>query len=272
MKPDLQRRIQRYGWDKAAPYYDNSWQTQLWAAQKKLLSKAELGAGDSVLDVSCGSGLVTHPIAKKIAPGGTVIGIDLSEGMIEKARRRAENKEIENTTFKRMDAEQLDFQDDTFDKVICSLGLMYFPNPHKALAEMYRVAAPKADVLALVWGERKGCGWASIFPIVDRRVKSEVCPLFFQLGTGKALQAAFESAGFKEVSTERFSYDLHFEDDEDACKAAFWGGAVALAYQKFDETTRIEAHREYLDSIQPFKNGNGYYIPGEFVIVSAKKN
>lgn len=235
------------------------------------MSKIELKPGDSVLDASCGTGLVTHPIAKTIAPKGQVTGVDLSEKMIEKARFRTKEVGLTNITLQHMDAEDLDFGDNTFDAVICSLGLMYYPNPEKALKEMFRVARPGAEVSALVWGARKECGWASIFPIVDRRVETDVCPLFFQLGTGDALQKAFKDVGFGKIEASRFSSDLYFNDDKDACLAAFWGGAVALANQKFDKKTRQEANREYLEFIQSYKSGEGYTIPGEFVIVSGYK-
>jgi len=272
MKPDLQRRVQRYGWDNAAPYYDTGWQKQLWPAQERLLSKIEIKPGDQVLDISCGSGLVTLPIAKSVTPRGKVTGIDLSEGMIEKARTRTDETDLSNVTYQQMDAENLEFEDNRFDAVICSLGLMYFPYPEKALEEMYRVAKPGAEISTLVWGARKECGWASIFSIVDKRVKSDVCPLFFKLGTGNALQKTFKSTGFKSVSLDRFSLSLNFKDDEQACIAAFWGGAVALAYQKFDKTTRTNANKEYLDSIQKFKTEDGYSIPGEFVIAKGMKS
>lgn len=272
MKPDLQHRIQRYGWDKAAPYYDKGWQEQLWPAQKRLLKQANIKLGDKVLDVSCGSGLVTLPIAERVSPGGSVAAIDLSEGMIEKASKRAERKGINNIIFRRMNAEVLDFEDETFDAVICSLGLMYFPNPKKALKEIHRVMKSGGKVLALVWGRRDECGWADIFPIVDRRVKSEVCPLFFQLGTGGSLSKMMQQLSFVEISKERFGTELHFEDDEHACVSAFLGGAVALAYQKFDEQTKEEVHQEYLESIQQFRNGTGYKVPGEFVIARATKS
>ena len=271
MKPELQRRVQKYGWDKASPYYDNGWQNQLWPAQERLLASTNIKPGDNVLDVSCGSGLVTLPIAEAVTSIGSVTGIDLSEGMIEKARARTKKLNFSHVSYKQMDAENLDFEDNLFDTVVCSLGLMYFPYPEKALKEMYRVAKPGAEVSTLVWGVRKECGWASIFPIVDKRVKSDVCPLFFQLGTGDALKNAFESVGFEDISSDRFSLNLHFLDDEQACVAAFWGGAVALAYQKFDEQTRKEAQKEYLDSIQSFKKGKGYSIPGEFVITRGIK-
>ncbi len=271
MKPELQRRVQRYGWDKASPYYDNGWQDQLWPAQERLLASTNIEPGDNVLDVSCGSGLVTLPIAEAVTSTGSVNGIDLSEGMIEKARSRAEKLAFTHVSFKQMDAETLTFEDNSFDAVVCSLGLMYFPFPEKALQEMLRVAKPGAEVSTLVWGARKECDWASIFPIVDKRVKSDVCPLFFQLGTGDALKSAFQSTGFEDVSSNRFSLQLNFKDDKQACIAAFWGGAVALAYQKFDDQTREEAQKEYLNSIQSFKKGKGYSIPGEFVITRGTK-
>ncbi len=271
MKPELQRRVQRYGWNKAAPYYETGWQKQLWPAQQKLLRTVQFKPGDTVLDVSCGTGLVTFPIAKAIAPGGGVTATDISEGMIEKAKMRAKEKEITNITFQRMDAEALELPDAHFDTVICSLGLMYFPDPEQALGEMLRVLKPGGKLACLVWGERRNCGWAGVFPIVDQRVKTDVCPLFFQLGTALNLQDTFEKVGFRECNTKRFNSPLYFKDDEEACISAFWGGAVALAYQKFDEKTRNEANEEYLDSIRSFQNGQGYHIPGEFVIATGKR-
>ena len=271
MKPNLQRRVQRYGWDKAAPYYETGWQEQLWPAQESLLFKADPWPGEKILDVSCGTGLVTLPLAEVVRRGGSVTGVDLSEGMIKEARLRAENKKIENVRFKQMDAESLDLPDNAFDTVICSLGLMYFPHPKKALQEMYRVLKPGGCATALVWGERSSCGWAGVFPITDRRVQSDVCPLFFQQGTGNMLSKTFEEVNFKNISSHRFSYDLHYRDKEQACTAAFLGGAVALAYQKFDEDTREEANREYLDSIQKYRNGKSYDVPGEFVIAKGIK-
>lgn len=271
MKPDLQRRIQRYGWDKAALYYETGWQEQLWPAQESLLAEADPKSGERILDISCGTGLVTMPIAQIVQPGGVVTAVDLSEGMIEKARSEKERKKIDNVSFQRMDAETLGLPDNSFDAIICSLGLMYFPHHEKALQEMFRVLKPGGRATALVWGERKACGWADIFPIVDRRVESDVCPLFFQLGTGDALFQAFKKAGFEHIEDHRFSYRLYFRDDEQACTAAFLGGAVALAYQRFDEKVRKEVHEEYLESISKYRSEHSYDVPGEFVITKGLK-
>lgn len=191
--------------------------------------------------------------------------------MIDKATSLADKDSVSNVSFQHMDAEELDLPDDSFDVAVNSLGLMYYPDPDKAIQEMYRVIQPGGRAAALVWGQRKKCGWTDIFPIVDRRVESDVCPLFFQLGTGETLKKTFKNAGFTDIDSERFDMKLHFDSDEHAVIAAFLGGAVALAYRKFDEQTKKKAHAEYLESISPYRNETGYDIPGEFVIVSGKK-
>ncbi len=271
MRPELQRRVQRYGWDYSSPYYEQGWQRQLLPAQQRLLDAAELSAGDRVLDISCGTGLVTLPLAEQVKPGGEVVGVDLSEGMIEKAAGISSEKGVDNVSYEHMDAEDLDFEDGSFDAAVNSLGYMYYPEPDKATAEMFRVVKSGGQASALVWGRRSECGWASIFPIVDRRVKTDVCPLFFQLGTGNNLVHTFEKAGFEEVTLDRFKVDMQFESEEEAIIGAFLGGAVAMAYRKFEEADKEEAHAEYLESIEPYRKGEGYVIPGEFVVATAYK-
>jgi ubiquinone/menaquinone biosynthesis C-methylase UbiE len=79
MEADLQRRIQRYGWDKAAIYYENFWQQQLKPAQDKLLELANLQPGEKLIDIACGTGLVSFPAAEKLGPGGFVLATDISD-------------------------------------------------------------------------------------------------------------------------------------------------------------------------------------------------
>jgi hypothetical protein len=132
--------------------------------------------------------------------------------------------------------------------------------------EMRRVLTPGGRAVAAVWGMRNRCGWADIFPIVESRVKSDVCPLFFQLGTGDSLAECFTHAGFRTVTTERISTELLYETGDAAADAAFAGGPVAMAYSRFDDATRQSAREDYIASIERFRAGTGYRIPGEFVI------
>jgi ubiquinone/menaquinone biosynthesis C-methylase UbiE len=271
MKPALQIRVQRYGWDKASGYYDDSWKEQLKPAQDRLLEMAALKQGEDVIETACGSGLVTMRAARAVAPDGQVVATDLSDEMISRASSLAEEKQISNVTFKRMNAEQLDLNGRYFDAALCGLGLMYVPDPVQAMSEMNRLLKPGGRSVVAIWGERKHCGWAEIFPIVDSRVKSDVCPLFFQQGTGNTIEYTFSQAGYRDIEVDRFHVTLSYPNQELALSAAFSGGPVALAYDKFDEQTRASAHEEYLDSIAEFRVGDGYEIPGEFVVAAGKK-
>ncbi len=271
MEPRLQRRVQRYGWDKAAGYYEDSWKEQLKPAQDRLMEVIDLKPGEIVLETACGTGLVTERIAKTVGPSGQVTATDLSDGMIQLAEKRMRKGGINGLDLQRMDAENLELEDNTFDAAVCALGLMYVPNPVESLKEMHRVLKPGGRAAIAIWGERKNCGWAEIFPVVDKRVASDVCPMFFQQGTGNILDNSLEKAGFDQVESERFSVSLYFESPDQAITAAFAGGPVALAYQKFDDATKQGAHRDYLESISEFRNGTGYNIPGEFVIARAVK-
>jgi SAM-dependent methyltransferase len=326
MDARLQRRIQRYGWDKAAAMYEQSWQRQLAPAQRTMLALAGLAPGEHVVDVACGTGLVTFAAAEAVGPTGVVVGTDISETMVTLAAARGRSRGLNHVRFERMDAEDLSpLEDASFDVALCGLGLMYVPDPLNAVREMMRVVLPATPsafpgssgrevtsdhggrVIAAVWGQRKRCGWAEIFPIVDARVKSEVCPMFFSLGTGDGLADVFRAAGLVDVVTERIETRLEWASDDEACGAAFVGGPVALAYGRFDERTKYRVQREYLDSIAQWRirastagrggltggngsighdgsNGHqngaaavsrevtrGYSVPGEFVIVAGRR-
>jgi SAM-dependent methyltransferase len=170
-----------------------------------------------------------------------------------------------------MDAERLTLDGGTFDAALCGLGLMYAPDPERAVAEMYHVLRPGGRAVSAVWGERRKCGWAEIFPIVDARVQSEVCPMFFRIGTGNCLERAYAAAGFGDIRSRRFATTLAYASAEEACAAAFVGGPVALAYSRFTEAVRVDAYAEYLASIEAYRTGDGYAVPGEFVVVAGTK-
>jgi ubiquinone/menaquinone biosynthesis C-methylase UbiE len=271
MEGKLQRRIQRYGWDKAIDDYEPYWRQQLEPAQTRMLEMADIRSGEWVLDVACGTGLVSCRAASQVGMNGVVVGTDIAENMVKRAHQSARQQGFLQAIFTRMDAEALQLYTSTFNVALCALGLMYVPSPLQALQEMYRVLKPGGRVAVAVWGQRACCGWAEIFPIVEARVRSDVCPLFFQLGAPEALVETLRNAGFHNVVDDRLSTILHYDTAESACSAAFAGGPVALAYSRFDASLRADAHAAYLDSIAAYRSAGGYDIPGEFVIARGRK-
>ena len=269
MDAKLQRRIQRYGWDLASTGYESLWQAQLAEAQAAMLEFASPAAGERVLDIACGTGLVSFAAARAVGPEGQVLGTDLSQRMIEASERRARDSGLSNCSFLRMDAENLTVPDASFDVALCGLGLMYVPDPERALREMRRVLRPGGRVSVAVWGERRNCGWSAVFEIVDAEVESEVCPLFFRLGQQDTLARCCSDAAFEGVKHRRITTTLVYADADEACEAVFVAGPVALAWSRFDDEVRARARARYLEAISSWRHGEGYRIPGEFVIAAA---
>ena len=227
MDARLQLRVQRYGWDAASAFYHDGWQAQLRPAHDTLLEAARLSQGQSVIETACGSGLVTTRIAEQVGAAGSVLATDLSQGMIDDLQARLKAAPPLNIRAERMAAEKLTVPDAAFDAAICALGLMYTPNPWVAVSEMVRVVKPGGTVAATVWGQRKHCGWADVFPIVDAQVASEVCPMFFGTGGPGILARLFEEAGLEEVKEHRQFETMIFRDENDVADAVLMGGPVA---------------------------------------------
>lgn len=272
MDTKLQTRVQRYGWDLASGDYESLWQQQLAVARAAMLVAAGLAEGEHVLDVACGTGLLSFEAARLVGASGHVTGVDLSGKMVEVARRAARSgagPAVPDIVFHRMDAQKLEFPAGSFDVVLCGLGLMYVPDPAAAVMEMQRVLRPGGRFVAAVWGERDHCGWAPLFQIVDSEVSSEVCPLFFSLGS--RLPALCDESGLEVFDHRRIRSTLEYVDAKQACAAAFVGGPVALAWSRFDAPTRERVLQRYLQAIDPWRSDCAYSIPGEFIITGARK-
>lgn len=269
MDARLQLRVQRYGWDAAAAHYHTGWEAQLRPAHDQLLEMVSVGPGQRIIETACGSGLVTARLAERAGPAGRVLATDLSQGMIDDLKVRLDAACITNYEARRMPAEKLDVPEAAFDSAISALGLMYAADPAAAVAEMARVVVPGGTVAATVWGERRNCGWADVFPIVDARVASEVCPLFFNLGAAGILRRLFEDAGLIGIREHRQFETLVFASEDHVVDAVLLGGPVALAVKRFEHGIWGDVRNEFLASIAGYRRADGSFgIPGEFVTVA----
>lgn len=272
MDPRLQYRVQRYGWDAASEHYEESWRSPLQPAQATLMAFAAVEAGESVIEVACGSGLVTRLLAAAAGPSGRVLATDLSQKMVDLTARVCADAGYSWVSTARMGGDELDVAAGSFDVAVSALGLMYVPEPRRAVAAMARAVRRGGRVVATVWGERRHCGWAEIFPIVDARVASEVCPLFFGCGTPDALRRDFDAAGLVQLRQRRQQEQLAFADERALLRAMLQGGPVALAVRRFTPDVLAEVEAEFLASVRSCRTTDGrYLIPGEFVTVAGIK-
>jgi demethylmenaquinone methyltransferase/2-methoxy-6-polyprenyl-1,4-benzoquinol methylase len=108
---------------------------------------AAVGPGDRVLDVATGTGDLALELARRVAPGGEVVGLDFAESMLERAREKAAGRP--NVHFEWGDALALDHPDDAFDAATVAFGARNFADLHRGLAQMVRVVRPGGRVVVL---------------------------------------------------------------------------------------------------------------------------
>ena len=115
-----------------------------------LVEAARLQVGEQVLDVACGTGIVSRLAWPQIAMSGSIVGVDLSASMLDTARRVAADHRMP-VKWEHGDAASLPLASKTVDVVLCQHGLQYFPNRAAALREMHRVLKPSGRTVINVW-------------------------------------------------------------------------------------------------------------------------
>jgi SAM-dependent methyltransferase len=127
-------------------------------AGRRLVEIAGVAPADRVLDVATGRGAVLFPAAERIGPTGQVIGIDLAEGMVAQTAGAIEKCGLSNTAVRQMDAEALGFAPASFDRLLCSFAVFFFPDLSRALSEMLRVLRPGGRI-GFAFSRGTDAGW-----------------------------------------------------------------------------------------------------------------
>jgi ubiquinone/menaquinone biosynthesis C-methylase UbiE len=186
---------------EAAEEYDRAFQHVTSFFLPFVLRAARLASGQRVLDVATGTGVSAEAALDAIGPNGSVLATDISAEMVEKARQRLSRSP--NAAVAVKDGQALDFPDASFDAVICSLGLMFFPEPGRGLAGFHRVLRPggRAAVSVKVASERS---YNFRINVVIARYKSDLADTvarLFALGDEARLKSLFDAAGFEDFET-----------------------------------------------------------------------
>jgi ubiquinone/menaquinone biosynthesis C-methylase UbiE len=194
--------------DTAACGYDQSVARMTLRYIPPLLHAASIASGQRVLDIATGTGVAAEAVATAIGPSGSVIAADISPAMVDKARERL--RKLANVTFAVEDGQSLTFADESFDSVVCNMGLMYFPDPARGLSEFHRVLrhGGKAAVSVLTTPECSAV--ARVLVIIARHVPTRTAEAEqqFALGDEQRLRSLLKEAGFREVQTT--TETIHF--------------------------------------------------------------
>ena len=150
--------------DAATSYQDQLVPALMEEWAPRVADAADIRPGHRVLDVACGTGVLTRAAANRAGPSGAVTGLDLSRGMLAVAASLSPTLRWQHGT-----AEALPFPDQSFDAVVSQFGLMFVPDPVAALREMMRVLVPGGRLAVAVWASlAETPAYAAEVGLVDR--------------------------------------------------------------------------------------------------------
>lgn len=133
------------------------------------MDRAAPAPGQSVLDVGCGCGETTIDLAQRVAPGGSVTGIDISTVMLSRATARETPDKGASITFQNADAETHRFEEASFDHVFSRFGVMFFQNPTAAFANLRSALRPQGRLTFICWRAPRENPWVAVPISVAKR-------------------------------------------------------------------------------------------------------
>lgn len=264
----------RETWDESAPEYGPV-RRNLDLFNDDLLRAAAPRAGERVLDVATGPGEPALTIGSLVGSGGRVLGIDLSERMIEVARSEAKSRGATNVDFQVMDAEALTLDDASFDLVVCRFGLQIVTNPDTAIAEMRRVLKPGGRLAATVWGPGERCPAIHVViePMLEFAEPDETgyLPTPYEMGGEDELVEILRKAGFVDASEERVNHAWTFPDEEAYFRATLKGTPIGHSLSEEDEDVQKHVLAKTRENLKKYRTAEGIVLPAEAVVVRATK-
>jgi SAM-dependent methyltransferase len=197
-------------------FYD----VELRAHHEHLRAAYGIRAGDDVVDIGCGTGLTTREAARAATPG-RVVGVDVSERMLERARELAVAEGLDNVRYELGDAQVLRFDPAGFDVAISRFGAMFFSDPAAAFANIAAALRPRARLVLLVWQRYEDNEWARA---IDAALGDAAQPPQpdadpFSLGDPDATARILEGAGFDGVHFDAIHEPVLYGHDLDAALA-----------------------------------------------------
>jgi ubiquinone/menaquinone biosynthesis C-methylase UbiE len=208
----------RANWNTVAPDYHHNWANEHAGPFKstvEAVKMAEINPSNKVLDIACGTGVVSMEISRHLDDSGLLIGIDLSRTALSIAKHSV-NKN--NTNFFEMDAENMPFRF-TFDRILCQYGIMFFPNVNKVLETSRKILSKNGKIVLVVHGTVEEVPYFSSImkPILKYipDIRPDGTPNVHRFGNPSELEKELERAGFSNISiTKRvFSYEAGTFDE-----------------------------------------------------------
>jgi SAM-dependent methyltransferase len=244
---------------------------------ERMLDLADLRPGQRVLELACGPGSVGLEAARRVGPTGHVMMSDVVAEMTAIAAGRASLAGLTNVSTRELDLEQIEQPDNSFDVVLCREGLMFAPDPGRAVREIQRVMRPGGRVALAVWGPRDLNPWLSlVFEAMSAQLGMPIPPPGvpgpFSLDDPEKLLQLVGDAGLGDAVVAEFPTPLHaasFEQWWTRTSALAGPLATMLSSLPAEAAQALEARLR--QAVRPYETPTGLEFPGVTLLASARR-
>jgi ubiquinone/menaquinone biosynthesis C-methylase UbiE len=241
-----------------------------WA--QDLVDVAAVQAGERVLDMACGTGVVARQAAVITGTTGQVVGLDVNTGMLNMARAMCLSPEAV-ITWEEADAASLPFPKACFDVVLCQQGLQYFSDRKGALREMVRVLTPSGRLALSVWRPLDRLPFfVALVNALEHHLGADVAaPLHaaFTISDANELRSLIRGAGFNDVHLRLTIKTIRYHTLEDFLPGYFAASPMANAVAIMDDTDRTVMFHDITTALQPYVDDDGLAAPMECYVLTA---
>lgn len=276
---DDAREQSRAVWDSMAPGWERNrdfmWKTTRHVAEW-LVDRANPAEGETVLDLAGGPGDNGFLAAERVGASGKVIETDFAPQMVEAAKRRADDRGLNNVETRVLDAEKMDLGDDSVDSIICRWGFMLMLDPQAALHECRRVLKDGGRLALSVWGGPEKNPWVTVtgMTLVQLGHQPGGDPFgpggMFSMSDPATIRSMLTQAGFTDVTIEEMPVDWSYDSFDEAWDFMTQvAGAIARVVKDLpsDEVARLRSALE--DNVESFRTGSGLTLPGVTINAAA---
>ena len=273
------REEQKSSWDKFSPGW-KKWNDIMMDFLKpvgdEIIRSINPKGEDVVLDIAAGTGEPGLTIATMLK-GGKVVITDLSENMLEIAKKNAKQRGIKNIETRACDVCELPFDDNTFDAISCRFGFMFFPDMLLAAKEMVRVLKPGGRIAVAVWNVPEKNFWVTVTGgTINRNMQLPMpppeAPGMFRCAKEGMLQGLFQQAGLKNTSEKEVLGKLNTKTTDN-----YWNmmtevaAPFVAALSKADDAMKEKIKREVYQAVnQKYPDGNIIINSNALVIYGGK--
>lgn len=218
---------------------------------KDLAERVNVPDGGSLLEVACGTGIVTRQLRDRLSPSVRIVATDLNEAMFKFASQKF--RANENIEWKPADALDLPFRDESFDAVVCQFGLMFFPDKQQGVNEAFRVLKPNGQFIVSVWDDIEHVDLAKAAEIVIKQFFPENPPDFYDIPFSfhepEKLRSLLTSAGFREIKIDVVAFPCVSASAQDAAHGLIHGNPVITAINERDPAKAPEVEAALAEKI-----------------------